>query len=237
MRAIILVGGFGTRLRTMLTHVPKPMAPINSKPFLAYLLDYLSYHGITHVIFPVHYLREKIQDYFQTAYQGIQIDYVIEDEPLGTGGAILNALSYIKDKAQPIFVLNGDTFVKLYYKPMFNQHREMNATMTMGLRLIDDCSRYGKVVVEKNNIVEFREKGDVGAGWINAGVYLINSDLFSAYTLPKQFSFEKNFIVPFLSTIQPKAYMIGDYFIDIGIPDDYARAIQELPILVSDVSS
>lgn len=231
MQAIVLVGGFGTRLQSVLPDVPKPMAPIHHKPFLAYLLDYLSYHGITRVIFPVHYLREKIQEYFQESYQGISIDFVIEDEPLGTGGAILNALSHIKDKSQPIFILNGDTFVKLNYQAMFDQHKHKSAIMTIALRFIDDCSRYGKVIVEGDRIVEFREKGDVGAGYINAGVYLIRPDLFSAYTMPKQFSFEKNFMMPFLINIQPQAFMAGDYFIDIGIPEDYARAIQELPML------
>lgn len=230
MRAIILVGGFGTRLRAVLPDLPKPLAPIDNKPFLAHLLNYLKQHGITSVIFSVHYLREKFRDYFQSHYAGIHIAYAEEDEPLGTGGAIVNALSML-NTTQPVFVLNGDTFVKLDYQAMYQQHHA-TTTMTMALRSVEDCNRYGNVMTSENRVTAFREKGEQGPGLINAGVYLINPNLFAAFSLPKQFSFEKDFIFPYVTALRPQYFLTHDYFIDIGIPDDYARAKVELPVLV-----
>jgi D-glycero-alpha-D-manno-heptose 1-phosphate guanylyltransferase len=228
MKAIILLGGFGTRLRSVLSDVPKPMAPIGGKPFLAYLLDYLKSQGIVSVIFSVHFLREQIQTYFGYEYSGVRITYATEDEPLGTGGAIAHSLSFI-DGDSPVFVLNGDTFVQLDYRAMFNAAE--STVLTMALRAVDDCSRYGKVMLEQGLIREFREKGEVGAGYINAGVYLIQPHLFAHYPLPKQFSFEKDFLFPYLDMLRPRAFIANDYFIDIGIPEDYARAQAELPLL------
>jgi D-glycero-alpha-D-manno-heptose 1-phosphate guanylyltransferase len=226
MKAIILAGGFGTRLRSVLADVPKPMAPILDKPFLAHLLQYLNSHGITDVIMPVHYLAEKIMDYFQSQYAGMTITYVHEEKPLGTGGAITNALTVYKEK-NPVFVLNADTFVKLDYQAMYAQHVKSHADITMALRSVPDCGRYGKVVTEENRITTFLEKGEVGAGLINAGVYLIKPDLFANFSLPQAFSFEKDFMVPSLLNINAQAFIANDYFIDIGIPEDYARAIRD----------
>ena len=227
MKAIILLGGFGTRLKSVLPDLPKPMAPIADKPFLARLLDYLQTQGITSAIFSVHYLREKIQKYFQSHYNGIDIIYAEELEPLGTGGAMRFAASFVNTN-EPIFVLNGDTFVQLDYRTMFDAHQKNNAALSIALRPVDNCFRYGKVVVENNQITQFREKGEEGAGLINAGVYLINPELFNKFNLPPQFSFETEFLVPHLTELKPNAFLANDYFIDIGIPEDYARAQVEL---------
>lgn len=227
MRAIILVGGFGTRLRSILPDVPKPMAPVHDKPFLAHLLQYLKKEGIKSVIFSVHYLREKIQAYFQDHYEGIEIFYAEEDEPLGTGGAIVNSLNMFETE-EPIFVLNGDTFVKLDYQAMYEQHQNQKSSLTMALRFIEDCERYGKVITDEGVIAEFREKGERGPGLINAGVYLLNPQLFQSFAMPKQFSFEKDFLFPHLSELKPQSFTTNDYFIDIGIPEDYHRALIDL---------
>jgi D-glycero-alpha-D-manno-heptose 1-phosphate guanylyltransferase len=232
MKAIILVGGFGTRLRSVLPDLPKPMAPIKGKPFLAYLLEYLQQQGITRVIFPVHYLGEKIRAYFQSHYAGIRIEYVEEQEPLGTGGAILNALAVTEDSAEePVFVLNGDTFVALDYRAMYQEQVVSGSSFVMALRKVDDCSRYGKVMTQDHHVVAFREKGEAGPGYINAGVYLIDPTLFDKYSLPPVFSFEKDFMLPYTGILRPRAFIADDYFIDIGIPEDYARAAQELPVI------
>jgi D-glycero-alpha-D-manno-heptose 1-phosphate guanylyltransferase len=230
MHAIVLVGGFGTRLRSVLPDTPKPMAPIHGKPFLAYLLAYLKTQGITQVIFPVHYMAEKFSAYFQSEYAGISIQYVAEEQPLGTGGAIVNALTAYTGR-EPVFVLNGDTFVKLDYPAMYTRHLESGADITMALRSVDDCCRYGKVVTENNRIVEFKEKGEQGPGFINAGVYLIQPDLFARHKMPAVFSFEKDFMYPCLEKINAQAFAANDYFIDIGIPEDYSRAVSDLGVL------
>jgi len=231
MQAIVLVGGFGTRLRTVVTDLPKPMAPIQDKPFLAHLLLNLKRHGITNVVLPIHFMGEKIRAYFQSEYAGISIQYAVEEQPLGTGGAIVNALKFISATDEPVFVLNGDTFLQLDYQAMYEQHQQTGASLTMALRRIDDCSRYGKVITEDNKIIKFSEKGEPGPGLINAGVYLIHPQLFSQYQLPSQFSFENEFLFPHLNSIAPRPFLANDYFIDIGIPEDYARAINDLPAL------
>jgi len=229
MKAIILAGGFGTRLQSVVSNTPKPMAPINGKPFLAVLVEYLAQQGVREVVLSVHYLREQIQQFFGDKYHGVIIRYAIEEVPLGTGGAIVHALKEIVGD-EPVFVLNGDTFVKLDYQAMFQQHKINNAKMTMALRSIDDCARYGKVMVENDVIVDFREKGEVGPGRINAGVYLLQADLFMPFNLLAKFSFENEFVQPNLATLRPQAFAANDYFIDIGIPEDYARANSELAL-------
>lgn len=231
MQAIILVGGFGTRLRTLVPDLPKPMAPVCDKPFLAHLLLYLKRQGITRIIFSVHYLKETIQTYFQNNYEDLEIAYAEEETPLGTGGAIINALSHC-DANQPVFVLNGDTFLKLNYRAMHQQHLTTHSQLTMALTQVADCSRYGKVLVTNNKVCGFTEKGEQGAGCINAGVYLLNTNLFAEFSLPPQFSFEKDFLLPHCQQLNPHAFMASDYFIDIGIPADYLRAQQELAIEV-----
>jgi len=227
MQAIILAGGFGTRLRTVITDLPKPLAPIQGKPFLAHLLDYLHAQGITRVILSVHFMHEKIQSYFQSSYRGISIDYAIEEQPLGTGGAILNSLSLV-DPKQPVFVLNGDTFLKLNYQTLMTLHQTSPQTsITMTLRFVPDASRYGLVLTKGNQVIAFQERGGQEPGCINAGVYLINPYLFETFSLSRAFSFEKEFLFPEVNQLKPLALVVDDYFIDIGVPEDYARAMRE----------
>jgi D-glycero-alpha-D-manno-heptose 1-phosphate guanylyltransferase len=221
MHAIILAGGLGTRLRSVVPDVPKPMALIQDKPFLAYLLDYLATQGMTRITLSIGYLGEKIQHYFRSSYADMAIDYVVEDIPLGTGGAIVNALHHLNVE-QPLFVINGDTFVELDYQRMFDLHSK-NDRLTMGLCYMPDCSRYGRVTVSDGLITAFEEKGRSVPGLINAGVYLIHPDLFKSFTLPDQFSFEKDFLCHYLAAIKPSMFPIAGNFIDIGIPDDYMR--------------
>ncbi len=171
MIAIVLVGGFGTRLQSVVPDLPKPMAPIENKPFLAYLLHYLQQHGVNEVIFPIHYLGEKISEFFANQYRGMKIHYIAEEQPLGTGGAIVNALQLVTT-SDPVFVLNGDTFVKLDYELMLNQHRQTQAQFTIGLRAVADCTRYGSVLTQNNIVTQFAEKGRSGPGFIHTSTAL-----------------------------------------------------------------
>lgn len=226
MQAIILAGGFGTRLRKVVDGVPKPMAPVGSKPFLAYLLNYLAGYGVTKVVLSVGYLHEQIVDYFGNSYAGMEVEYSIETIPLGTGGAIREALSNIHDG--PVLVLNGDTFFNIDYGNMVAKYRISNTGMVMALKTMSDCSRYGKVEIVDGVVVAFHEKQGEVAGLINSGVYLISPDIFSGYDLPQVFSFERDFLYPFTSVIKPVAKIADGYFIDIGVPEDYLRAQEEL---------
>lgn len=231
MQAIILAGGFGTRLQAVVKDVPKPMADINGLPFLAYLFTYLKNNHISDVVLSVGYLQEKIVDYFGNSYLGINIKYAIEDAPLGTGGAIINSLKLI-DKNKPVVVLNGDTFLQIDYQKLIQFHQNQKSDLTIVLRHLEDVSRYGSVVIQNNLITNFSEKSGREPGYINGGIYVINPRIFSDYNLPQKFSFEQDFLSKNLSTLKPYGFTSSDYFIDIGIPEDYQKAQNELPKLI-----
>jgi D-glycero-alpha-D-manno-heptose 1-phosphate guanylyltransferase len=226
MQAIILAGGFGTRLRSVLPDVPKPMAPLHGKPFLAYLLEYLQKQGVRDVVLSVHFLREQIEEYFGEEYASIAIQYAVEDKPLGTGGAIIKSLPLV-DPSRPVFVLNGDTFLKMDYRAMLVSHHQRACSLSMALRSVADCSRYGVVMTENDVVMTFSDQGGSYPGLINAGVYLLHPKLLRGRQFPEQFSFERDFLFPEVAALKPRAFVVEDYFIDIGIPEDYARAARE----------
>jgi D-glycero-alpha-D-manno-heptose 1-phosphate guanylyltransferase len=222
MEVIILAGGFGTRLQSMVKDVPKPMADINGKPFLIYILEYLLKNGIRTVILSIGYKKEIIENYFGNSYKTIKILYSKEDEVLGTGGAIKKALSLCKEKN--ILVLNGDTFFELNLQALIEYHQKREADVTLSLKKMYDFDRYGKVIIDKNRVLSFKEKGFFSSGFINGGVYIIKRDIFVNYG--KKFSFEE-FLEKNLSILNICAYIDKGYFIDIGIPQDYQKAIYD----------
>ncbi|MDA0902475.1 MAG: sugar phosphate nucleotidyltransferase, partial [Proteobacteria bacterium] len=144
MQAVILAGGFGTRLKKVVSDVPKPMAPVNGKPFLFYLLSYLRKHHFTDIVLSVGYLKEQIQQYFGDNFLGLNIKYAIEKEPLGTGGAIINSLKLINQN-QPVVILNGDTFLEVDYQKLIHHHNITKTNFTIALKEMSDCGRYGLV--------------------------------------------------------------------------------------------
>lgn len=229
MQAIILTGGLGTRLRSVVQHLPKTMAPIQEKPFLAYLLHYLKTQGVTQVCLSVHYLHEHITQYFEQHACGINIQYIVEDVPLGTGGAFLNAFQQLAPK-KSFFLLNGDSFLKINYASLFKTHQTAHAYLTMAVCHQPNCYRYGAVQIKNHHIVGFKEKGESGPGLISAGLAVIHPRLLDQIPpLPSPpFSFEQDVLLPYAHIIQPRAFIADDYFIDIGIPEDYERAQKEL---------
>ncbi|MDQ7016505.1 MAG: nucleotidyltransferase family protein [Gammaproteobacteria bacterium] len=229
MKAIILAGGFGTRLHKHVPDVPKPMAPIAKRPFLEYLLDRLVSAGIDEIILSVGYRAEMIIQHFGNKYQNIPISYAIESEPLGTGGAIAHALKKNNDK--PIIVLNGDTLLDINFSELISWYIKKPTQVAMVLRNISDVSRYGSVLLTDDQIVGFVEKKKEGAGWINAGIYIIQPTIFKKLGLSGRFSFEAEVLQTHCTTLSPRAFLTSAYFIDIGIPDDYDRAQIELPKL------
>lgn len=223
MEAIILVGGFGTRLQSVVKDVPKPMADINGRPFLCYILEYLLKNGIEKVILSVGYKKEIIQEYFGNRYKTMEIFYSKEDEPLGTGGAIKKAFNFCKN--ENVLVLNGDTFFEISLKSLINQHQITDADITLSLKQMYNFDRYGKVIVEKNSIVSFEEKEYSLSGLINAGVYIIRRNLFLDFET--KFSLEQDFLEKSFFKLNIGAYIDKGYFIDIGIPNDYQKAIYD----------
>lgn len=226
--AIVLAGGFGTRLQSVVKDLPKPMADVNGRPFLAFVLDYLIDYHYTDVILSVGYLHEKIEDFFGEQYKSLHIKYAVEIEPLGTGGGIAYALSLCT--TDNVLVLNGDTLFKADFDILEKFHQLHNSELSIVLRRVADTSRYGQVNInETGKIVSFVEKNSaVGEGTINGGIYLINRDLLCRMSMPQKFSFEKDFMEKYVHDLSFYAITSDGYFIDIGIPEDYARVQQEL---------
>ena len=228
MKTVILAGGFGTRLQGVVKDLPKPMAPVNGRPFLTYILDYLIDYQYNKVVLSVGYLHEKIEEFFGTHYKSLEIDYAVETEPLGTGGGILFAMS--KCTTNNVLVINGDTMFKVDLDAFERFHEEKGGLLSIVLREVEDVSRYGSVTISDDNLIAlFIEKQvTFGRGYINGGVYLINRKLFEKHPQPRKFSFEKDLMTKFYTQELFYAMPSDGYFIDIGIPEDYARAQQEL---------
>jgi len=226
MQTIILVGGQGTRLAKVVADVPKPMAPVAGRPFLEYLLDYCLEQGLNDFIFSLGYKSEIIKNHFGNKYKNAKIEYAVEDELLGTGGGILNAMEKLSS-TQTFLVLNGDTLVKFNLQEFYQHHLSASAKLSVLLRRMSDCSRYGEALIKHNVITQFDYPGVAHAGLINAGVYLMEPDLFANCDVPKKFSFESDFLYPYVDRIKPNAFVVDEYFVDIGVPEDYARFCDE----------
>jgi len=222
MEAIVLAGGLGTRLRGVVADVPKPMAPVQGRPFLERVLDQLVEGGISTVILAVGYRHEVIRAHFGEAYRGVALLYSVEREPLGTGGAI--SLACGQASAHDVFVLNGDTFVEIDFRTMLDAHMRRAAQLTMAVYQVADVGRYGALKVSEGFVYGFCEKGKCGPGWINAGTYVFGPALRDR--LPRQgaYSFEQDVLVPTVQSIRPLAFPVAGLFVDIGLPADYARA-------------
>lgn len=229
--AIILAGGFGTRLQSVVSDVPKPMAPVAGRPFLTYLLDRLRKQGYTHIVLATGYLHEKVEEFFGHEYHDVAIDYARELSPLGTGGAIVNALQYCHEET--VTVLNGDTLFDIDHERLCRFAEEKATPLAIVLRQVPDAGRYGSVEIDKGGrITTFKEKNsEAGSGLINGGIYRIQRSLLDGFSLGEKFSFEQELMQQRYRDEHYYAYADGAYFIDIGIPEDYSRAQQELPSL------
>ncbi len=222
MEAVILAGGLGTRLRSVVSEVPKCMAPVDGKPFLQYMLEWLSRFDVSHVVLSVGYLREVIFAFIDSREWPFEISYAVEEEPLGTGGGIRLALT--KCREDRVIVLNGDTFFNVDLKAL-----TFAAPVTLALKPMRDFDRYGAVDLAGGLVTGFHEKTACTEGLINGGVYaLVRSRLDLAF-YPGRFSFEKDLLEPLAAARLVAGQVQEGYFIDIGIPEDYARAQRELP--------
>jgi D-glycero-alpha-D-manno-heptose 1-phosphate guanylyltransferase len=223
LEVIILAGGKGTRLQSVVNDRPKPMADINGKPFLYYIINYIkTFPFVTKIILSIGYKGEQIQSFFGNNFEDIEIYYCNEDTPLGTGGAILRSMKYTT--AENVLVINGDTFSEIDLGNFYKFHIQNRSNFTMGLKFLEDSERYGNVVLLDGLVSKFEEKGKNKQGLINAGWYLINKNLFQGQTFQESFSFEKDFIEKELGKFKINGFVFEGYFIDIGIPEDYEKA-------------
>jgi D-glycero-alpha-D-manno-heptose 1-phosphate guanylyltransferase len=225
MEAIILAGGFGTRLQSVVKDLPKPMAPVAGRPFLAILMSHLRKKGVTRFILSVGYKADKIQSAIGAVFEGVPVVYEVESIPLGTGGAIKAAMKHVSE--DHVFVLNGDTYLDFDLLGAESLWQRLSIPL-MVARKVPDTFRYGALSVKNHRIIGFLEKGVSGPGFINGGCYLLPSTLFQAHALPDSFSFETDFLPNFIQKNTLNAFVSEGYFIDIGVPEDYQRAQIEL---------
>lgn len=223
MEAIILAGGLGTRLRSVVSELPKCMAPVAGQPFLYYILKYLGNNRFTHVILSLGYKHEIIEDWISENHWPFDISFSVEDEPLGTGGAIKQALTYAVD--DQVLILNGDTFFEVNLDKFLDFHIRKNAEISIALKPMTKFDRYGNVEADEDGkILAFNEKRPCISGQINGGIYLINRNSGLLNIGMNKFSFETEVLQKSDKTAGVFGFVSSGYFIDIGIPEDYSKA-------------
>lgn len=228
MEAILLAGGLGTRLRSVVKDRPKPMALIQGKPFLEYVVRELKRAGIDEIIFAVGYKGSMVEEYFGDGSRfGVRASYACEETLLGTGGAVRNASALMK--GGEAYVLNADTFYRIDYQKLSDLKKEKKLDMALVLREVPDISRYGEAVLRDFLLTGFNEKSARrGKGTINGGVYLMDRALMEQIPEGKV-SLENDLIPRWLSEGKRLGGLVSDgYFIDIGVPDDYCRFIEDV---------
>lgn len=225
MEAIVLAGGFGTRLREVVPNLPKPMAPVAGRPFLEILLTSLARKGFSRVVLSLGYLSEKVVEYFGDRFADMELVYEIEDTPLGTGGAIRQALE--RCSADHVFVFNGDTYLDVEAAEV-EAHWLAQRVPIIVAREISDAARYGRLDAANNRVLGFREKGLAGSGLINAGCYVLPKAILDGFPCGAAFSLEADFLAKAVTQQRFDVFITKGQFIDIGIPEDFARAQTEL---------
>lgn len=229
MQAVLLAGGLGTRLRTVVSDRPKPMALIEKKPFMEYVILELKKHGVNEIIFAVGYKGSMVEEYFKDGSQWqIKVSYSYEEELLGTAGAIKNAGRFVTDDY--FLVLNADTYYQIDYGKLVSLSRERSLDMAMVLREVEDVSRYGQAVLKAGQLVAFDEKTEEKkAGTINGGVYYMKRSLLEEIPEGKV-SLEHEMIPRWLASKEKSlGGIVNDgYFIDIGVPEDYYRFMEDV---------
>jgi len=221
MEAIVLAGGFGTRLRSVVPDLPKPMASVAGRPFLEILLGNLARMGFRHAVLALGYKSETIISHFGDGFRGLQVSYFVETSPLGTGGAAACAIGGCV--GDHVFIINGDTFVDFDAPAMESMWRRRRNPIVVACE-VSDSSRYGRLLTDSGRVVGFTEKGESGPGLINAGVSVIDAPSLKARRGDGAFSLERDLIEPMVSSREVDVFVSDGVFIDIGVPEDYLRA-------------
>ena len=228
--AIILAGGMGTRLRSAVPDLPKPMAPVSGRPFLEHQMDYWIGQGVNRFVISVGYMKEVIMDHFGVSYRAMPLTYAIEEEPLGTGGGLLLAAQGLNE---PFLVLNGDTFFEVDLTELLKFHAEHASEWTFSLFRANEVGRYMGINVNPDGEIVSLKSGTGKPGRpANGGVYLVSpSVLVRSRFVPNQKLSLEDDLIPAFVTQGGKLYGLefSGSFIDIGVPDDYFRAAEVLP--------
>lgn len=228
MQALILAGGLGKRLRTVVSDRPKPMALINGRPFLEYQIRFLAAQDVRDVVLCLGYFYRPIMEYFGNGQRfGVQMTYSIEHEPRGTGGAIKNVEPQPK---QTFLVLNGDTYFEIALHELLKAHREGGGLATLALVEVEDASRFGAVLLDDRGFVtSFAEKSSAGAGLINGGIYVFEPSVLDYISPRIKVSLEDEILPALAERSLLRGHVAQGYHVDIGTPESYAQAQCELP--------
>jgi NDP-sugar pyrophosphorylase family protein len=223
IRVFILAGGLGTRIRSLYPDLPKPLIPIQGKPFLEHQLEQLRTQGFHDFVLCVSYRAEQIVDHFQDgAAWGVRIHYSYEREPLGTAGALRYSAPYWKGTC---LVLNGDTFINADFRALITAHRARpDARGSLGLVALPDTSRYGQVLIDSlQHVMAFREKDQLAsAGWINAGVYVLEPTVLDLIPSGRAVSIEREVFPALAASQQLYGFPLDGAFVDMGTPEGLA---------------
>jgi D-glycero-alpha-D-manno-heptose 1-phosphate guanylyltransferase len=225
MEAVVLAGGFGTRLRSVVPDLPKPMAPVAGRPFLEILLTWMARSGFRRVVLSLGYKADMIVGHFGSSYAGMELVYEIETTPLGTGGAIRQASRHCT--GTHYFVLNGDSYLDLDVLQVEAWWQRNRAPIIVA-RAVPDTARYGRLATSGHQVTAFEGQGTPGPGVINGGCYVFNIDQLSDWPLGKAFSVEADYFPHHVKNRRVDVFVTQGQFIDIGVPEDYARAQTEL---------
>ncbi len=229
MEAILLAGGLGTRLHAVTgDKYPKCLAKVDGKPFIFYLIDFLQRHGITNFIFAVSHHADMVKDAIDSAYPSLAKSYSVEEQPLGTGGAIKQALSHAT--GEKVLVLNADSFVEFDVAAFIAFSKRDDADLSMVCIEVSDIGRFGAAQINDDCLTGFSEKGGSGSGYINAGVYCIKRKhpAIALYDSTSKFSFESDILSDRKNKVG--VYKTKGLFFDIGTPDDFALSHQLVSI-------
>jgi len=225
--AIILAGGLGTRLRPVVSDLPKCMAPVAGQPFLKHVIRYLLSQGIEKFIFSLGYKHEMIEGFLNDEFPTLHCECSVEQEPLGTGGAIYLACKRTKD--ENVLVVNGDTLFKADLEKAASFHIKNKADCTLLLKPMQGFDRYGAVELDDDYAVSsFKEKQNFQSADINAGTYMLDVEQFIDKDFPEKFSFEKDYLEKYYGERKIFGVIEDSYFIDIGVPADFQKAQEEL---------
>ncbi len=225
LRALLLVGGYATRLRPLSLNRPKCLFPLRNKPLIDYLIENLARAGCSEAILAVNNQSEIIESYLGSEKYGIKLLYSREDMPLGTGGPIKIAEEKLRN--EDFLVLNGDILNFINYHELMEKHLESRASITLTLKQVEDPTRYGVARLQNNTIKEFVEKPtreNAPSSWINAGCYALSSEILDMIPSGRKVSLEREIFPELAAKGQLNAYRYHEKWIDIGVPEDYLKA-------------
>ncbi len=227
MKALILAGGLGTRLRAVVNDRPKPMADVNGKPFLQILIEQLSSRGINEIVLSVGYMADRIVSYFKDGdFLGVKIEYAKEEKPLGTGGAIKNAYPFLKNEDR-FLVINGDTYLDADFSSTFIRSSELNAIAYLLVKKGETRQKAGLIELDENNRVISIREVEKASGYFYAGASVLRRDVFEHMPAAESFSFEYD-LLPRLLSYGVYAQIFEGYLRDIGTAESYRAFLDEV---------